>query len=404
MPSETQRQLVKATAPVLKQHGVTLTSHFYARMFSHNPELREFFNQGHQRSGGQQQALALAVTAYADHIDDPSVLLPVLERIAAKHISLGIRKEHYAIVGKHLLASIREVLGAAATDELVEAWAVAYTELADLLSGMEQKLYDNLVASDGGWTGWRTFRVKRKIRESEEVTSFEIVPADGGTVPVYLPGQYISVRVVVDSLGYRQPRQYSLSDAPGKGCFRISVKREAESIQRPAGMVSNHLHAHVKEGDLLEVAPPAGDFYLNEMTQNPVVLVSGGVGITPMMSMLEHLALTSPERPVRFLHASRDASVQAFGQRVDELISQMHDAQSWIVHEAAHDTMPQQPHAIGRLELTSLTGSGMLPKNADYYICGPSGFMTAQIQALRKNGIAECQIHAEAFGTGGVAS
>lgn len=404
MPSETQRQLVKATTPVLNLHGVTLSSHFYSRMFTHNPELREFFNQGHQRSGGQQQALAMAITAYADHIDDPSVLLPTLERIAAKHVSLGIRKEHYAIVGKHLLASIREVLGAAATDELVEAWAVAYSELAELLSDMEQKLYDNLVASNGGWTGWRTFRVKRKTRESEEVTSFEIVPADGGMVPVYLPGQYISVRVVVDSLGYRQPRQYSLSDAPGKGCFRISVKREVESIDRPAGMVSNHLHAHVNEGDLIEVAPPAGDFYLNEMTRTPVVLISGGVGITPMMSMLERLALTSPNRPLRFLHASRDASVQAFGQRIDELISQMDDAQSWIVHEAIHDTMPHQPHAIGRLELTSLTGHDMLPKNADYYICGPSGFMTAQIQALRTNGIPECQIHAEAFGTGGVAS
>ena len=402
MLSEHQRQLVKATAPVLKEHGVTLTSHFYARMFTHNPELREYFNQAHQRNGGQQQALAMAVTAYADHIDDPSVLIPVLERIAAKHVSLGIRKEHYAIVGKHLLASIREVLGSAASDELVDAWAVAYADLAALLADKEQKMYDLSIDSTGGWTGWRTFRVKRKVRESAEITSFEMVPADGGTVPAYKPGQYISVRVVVAELGYRQPRQYTLSDAPGKGHFRISVKRESARSAQPAGMVSNHLHDHINEGDLLEIAPPAGDFCLDENSHDPVVMISAGVGITPMMSMLEHLASTSPDRPVRFLHASRDAGVQAFSDRVDQLMEQIADGHAWIVHEAVHDSTPSRQHAIGRLELSGLTGSHFLPKNADYYVCGPTGFMTAQINALRKHGITDSRIHAEAFGSGGV--
>ncbi|KOQ37939.1 NO-inducible flavohemoprotein, partial [Achromobacter xylosoxidans] len=278
------RALVKATAPVLKTHGVALTRHFYARMFQHNPELKHVFNQGHQAGGEQQQALAGAVAAYAEHIDDPSVLAPVVTRIVHKHVSLGIRPEHYPIVGKHLLASIREVLGEAATDELVDAWAAAYGQLADMLIAEEARLYVDSATKPGGWTGWRAFRVVGKQPESAEITSFYLAPADGGEVPAYRPGQYVSVRVYVPELGLMQPRQYSLSDAPGQGRLRISVKREAGGAQNPAGRVSNALHDHLQEGGVLDVAPPQGDFHLREDSDAPVVLLSGGVGLTPMVS------------------------------------------------------------------------------------------------------------------------
>ncbi|WP_298008769.1 NO-inducible flavohemoprotein [uncultured Aquabacterium sp.] len=405
MLTETTRTLVKATAPVLQAHGVALTTHFYARMFQHNPELREVFNQGHQRNGAQQQALAMAVAAYAEHIDNPGVLMPVLERVAAKHVSLGIRSEHYAIVGRHLLASIAEVLGEAATPELIDAWAAAYGQLADIMIGMERALYDESATREGGWTGWRTFRVRRKQPESEEITSFELEPADGGKVPHYRAGQYVSIRVVVPELGYRQPRQYSLSCAPGQDHLRISVKRERDPAQQAEGMVSNFLHGHVAEGDLIEVAPPVGDFYLHEDRDSPVVLVSAGVGITPMVAMLERLVQTGSRRPVRFLHAARHAGVQAFGARVGELIEQLPDGQAWIVHELAQDGQgagAAQRHAVGRLDLAALTGTPLLPPDADHYVCGPVGFMAEQIRALRGRGVPAERIHAEAFGTGGV--
>ncbi|WP_230368690.1 globin domain-containing protein [Paludibacterium denitrificans] len=220
------RTLVKATVPVLKEHGVTLTTHFYRRMFQHNPELKNIFNQGHQHSGQQQQALAMAVLGYADNIDDPSVLTPVLGRIAHKHVSLGIRAEHYPIVGKHLLASIREVLGDAASDELINAWAAAYGQLADLLIAEENKLYATATVAEGGWSGWRPFKVGRKVVESEEITSFYLYPADGGKAPTFRPGQYISVRQFIADWNLAQLRQYSLSDAPNGEYLRISVKRE----------------------------------------------------------------------------------------------------------------------------------------------------------------------------------
>ena len=152
---------------------------------------------------------------------------------------------------RHLLASISEVLGAAATEDVIGAWAQAYGQLADVLISLEGGLYKAASEQAGGWTGWRTFRVVRKQAESDEITSFELAPADGGQVPPFKPGQYVSVRVVVPELGHRQPRQYSLSDAPGKGHLRISVKREEGALEQPQGMVSNHLHQQLAEGDVM---------------------------------------------------------------------------------------------------------------------------------------------------------
>lgn len=149
MLDQATRQLVKATAPVLKTHGVALTRHFYARMFQHNPELKQIFNQGHQQAGSQQQALAMAVAAYAEHIDNPSVLAPVLTLVANKHASLGIRAEHYPVVGRHLLASISEVLGEAADEALLAAWGAAYGQLADLLIAEEAALYQQAATQAG---------------------------------------------------------------------------------------------------------------------------------------------------------------------------------------------------------------------------------------------------------------
>lgn len=404
------RQLVKATAPILRENGVLLTRHFYARMFQHNPEMKQIFNQGHQRAGTQQQALAMAVTAYAEQIDDPSVLMPVLTMVANKHISLGVRAEHYAIVGRHLLASIAEVLGAAATDELIAAWAQAYGELADLLTGLESGLYHDAATRDGGWSGWRGFKIVRKEVESDEITSFYLQPADGGQVPQYLPGQYISLRIMVPELGYMQPRQYSLSTLPGAGHLRISVKREAASADKPGGMVSNLLHDRFHEGSVLDLAPPAGDFFLHEERSTPVVLISAGVGVTPMLAMLEHLlgkdgaGTSGGEREVRFLHACRHGGVHAFKQRLHQLCQAHSRLRSMVYYESprAEDRLGSDFDAVGRIDPAQLEGA-MLPADADYYLCGPAGFMQVQKAALLARAIPPEAIHLELFGTGGFA-
>ena len=398
------RELVKATVPVLKEHGVTLTRHFYARMFAHNPELKPVFNQGNQQSGGQQQALAMAVLAYAEHIDNPMVLLPVLTLVANKHVSLGIRAEHYPIVGQHLLASIKEVLGDAASDELIAAWAAAYGQLADVLIGLEASIYAEAAQAEGGWTGWRAFKVAQKVLESEEITSFYLYPADGGKVPAYRPGQYISVKVFVPELGMMQPRQYSLSTAPGNAYLRISVKREAQLAEKPAGMVSNVLHRDINEGAIIEVAPPMGDYFLHEDRETPVVLISAGVGLTPKLAMLEHLTQQKSRRQIRFLHACRHGGVHAFKQRVRELVQAHPGVKSLVYYETprASDQQSVDYDYTGRLDLRQLADQVVLPE-ADYYICGPRPFMQAQVASLQAMGVDSKRIHKEAFGSGGFA-
>ncbi|CAB5516812.1 Flavohemoprotein [Achromobacter anxifer] len=396
------RTLVKGTAPVLKTHGVALTKHFYARMFQHNPELKHVFNQGHQAGGEQQQALAGAVAAYAEHIDDPSVLMPVVTRIVHKHVSLGIRPEHYQIVGKHLLASIKEVLGEAATDELVDAWAAAYGQLADLLIAEEARLYAESAAKPGGWTGWRAFRVVGKQRESAEITSFYLAPADGGAVPAYRPGQYVSVRVFVPELGLMQPRQYSLSDAPGQDRLRISVKREAGGADTPAGRVSNALHDRLEEGGVIDVAPPQGDFHLREEGNAPVVLLSGGVGLTPMVSILNHLVGLNDERQIRFVHGCRNSSVHAMKEHVNSIAAERGNVRKAVFYEEiGHADQPGRDYDhAGRVDLLAIRDQVIVP-DADYYLCGPAGFMRAQRAALTGLGVPDERIHAEAFGSGG---
>ena len=396
------RALVKGTAPVLKTHGVALTRHFYARMFKHNPELKHVFNQGHQAGGEQQQALAGAVAAYAEHIDDPSVLMPVVTRIVHKHVSLGIRPEHYQIVGKHLLASISEVLGEAATEELVAAWAAAYGQLADLLIAEEARLYAESAAKPGGWTGWRAFRVVGKQRESAEITSFYLAPADGGEVPAYRPGQYVSVRVFVPELGLMQPRQYSLSDAPGQDRLRISVKREAAGADTPAGRVSNALHDRLEEGGVLDVAPPQGDFHLRDEGSAPVVLLSGGVGLTPMVSILNHLVGLNDERQIRFVHGCRNNSVHAMRDHVNSIAAERANVRKAVFYEeVGHGDQPGRDYDYaGRVDLNAIRDEVIVP-GADYYLCGPAGFMRAQREALTGLGVPADRIHAEAFGSGG---
>ncbi|MCF0040362.1 globin domain-containing protein [Dyadobacter fanqingshengii] len=130
---------------------------------SKNPELRNVFNSVNQHSGAQPTALAMAVLAYAEHIDSRQVLSHALNRTANKHVSLDIRPEQYDIVGKHLLASIGEVLGEAATPGLIDAWLVAYQQLAAIMSGAQADLYSKSVAKKGGWSGWPPFVVKQKM-------------------------------------------------------------------------------------------------------------------------------------------------------------------------------------------------------------------------------------------------
>ena len=170
-------ELVKSTVPVLRENGVALTTYFYQRMLNNHPELNNVFNLDHQSTGRQPRALAAAVLAYADHIENPSVLVKAIENITTKHVSLDIRPEQYAIVGDNLLLSISEVLDVPMESELIAAWKVAYLQLADILIGVEKQKYENLASKAGGWAGWRKFTITH-IEGSDGAKRISLHPQD----------------------------------------------------------------------------------------------------------------------------------------------------------------------------------------------------------------------------------
>jgi nitric oxide dioxygenase len=395
MVTAEQKNLVKSTVPFLRENGVILTKHFYQCMFDQNPELKHVFNMGNQKNDKQQTALAMAVLAYAEHIDNPGVLMPVLDGIGQKHVSVGIRAEHYGIVGEHLLAAISEVVGEGATPELMDAWAAAYWQLADLMSGHEASLYRDRTREKGGWTGWRPFKVAQKVQESTEITSFYLYPTDGGQVADFKPGQYISLRLFLPELNLLQPRQYSLSAAPNGQYYRISVKRESGANPELNGMISNRLHDHVGPGDVVELSAPSGNFVLRE-NNKPVVFISGGVGQTPLMAMMESLLDKGHQQEVTWIHGCRSSDTHAFKAVHDSWQSKKSVLNNHIFYDRIEAERKEEGYYEGWVDLNALHNS--LNPQADYYLCGPKPFIEKHFNALKDHGIDPSSIFFEEFG------
>jgi nitric oxide dioxygenase len=387
MLSTEQKAIISATVPILEQGGEALTRHFYLTLFRDFPHVKPFFNQANQQDGNQQRALANAVLMYAKNIDKLENLGPLVSTIINKHVSLQIQREHYPLVGASLLKAIREVLGEeTATDAVIEAWGAAYGQLADILAGAEENIYTENAQAEGGWRGARTFKVAAKTEESDEITSFVLQPADGGKVVAHQPGQYIGLVAKVN--GEEARRQYSLSAASNGASYRISVKRE------PGGLVSNFLHDRVQVGDSIDLFPPSGDFVLAD-SDKPLVLISGGVGITPTLAMLT-AALTT-NRPVHFIHAARHAGVHAFRDHIDALAAKHPQLQRFYCYEAANDEGPQ-PHATGYLNPQQLSAWMPVTRDLEAYFLGPTPFMKAIKSHLLELGVPQAQTYYEFFG------
>ncbi|MBM4762859.1 NO-inducible flavohemoprotein [Bacillus sp. B15-48] len=395
MLNEKTIEIIKSTVPVLEKHGKDITTRFYQLMFSKHPELLNIFNHANQRQGRQQTALANAVYAAAANIDQLESILPVVKQIGQKHRALGVLPEHYPIVGENLLAAIKDVLGDAATEEIIGAWAEAYGVIADAFIGIEQKMYKEAKEQPGGWEGFRGFLVDKKVKESDVITSFYLKPQDGGLIASYKAGQYLTVKVQPEGEKNTHIRHYSLSDAPGKDYYRISVKRE------DAGVVSNYLHKNIEAGNILAVSAPAGDFVFEEK-ETPVVFISGGVGLTPMVSMLKTVIEQQPEREVTFIHAALNSHVHAMKDEVNEVANNYSTVKNFVVYSepTEQDKIEKVYDKEGFIDLDWLK-SVINDKNADFYFCGPIPFMKVIFRALKEWGVSDDHIHYEFFGPAG---
>ena len=393
MLSQKTIDIVKSTVPALQAHGKTITTTFYKRMFEAHPELLNIFNHVNQKQGRQQTALANTVLAAAQYIDNLEAIVPVVVQIAHKHRGLGIKPEHYPIVGEFLLKAIKEVLGEAATDEIINAWAEAYGAIAQAFIDVEKGMYNEAERQENGWSDFKEFTVVKRVEESKVITSFYLKPSDGKGVPPFLPGQYLTVKVKIPGETYILNRQYSLSCAPGHDYYRISVKRESD--REPNGKVSNYLHDYLNEGDKIEISAPAGIFTLNTEEDAPIVLLSGGVGLTPMVSMLETLANQDSKRDVTFVHAARNEEFHALKDEVLSHISKLDNGHVYFGYEKPIDESGSH-HFEGYLTKQYL--ENIVTKESVCYICGPVPFLKNVVQMLTDIGVKEENIRYEFFG------
>ncbi|MEU9250935.1 globin domain-containing protein [Streptomyces sp. NPDC048270] len=390
MLSEKSTATVRATLPAVGAAIGEITELFYAKLFAAHPELlRDLFNRGNQSAGLQKQALAGSIAAFATHLVAHPDTRPdvMLGRIAHKHASLGVTREQYPVVHRHLCEAIAEILGEAVTPEVAAVWDEVYWLMANALITLEERLYAErrVVAGDV----WRPWTVTCRTEETADCATFRIAPADGAPAPAFKPGQYVSVQVELPD-GARQIRQYSLSTSPGSPVRAITVKRvHGPAAAGPDGEVSHHLHARVRTGDTLRVSAPYGDLVLRDSTA-PVLLASAGIGCTPMLSMLEHLADTGHRAPVTVLHADRSPADHPMRADHRALTHKLADASARFWYEES----AEPGDGTGRLDLTSVP----VAPGTRAYLCGPLPFMRSVREQLLAKGVPAADIHYEVFG------
>ena len=229
----------------------------------------------------------------------------------------------------------------------------------------------------------------KKTKESDLVTSFTFEPMDGQAVINHEVGQYLGLELDAEEFDHTEIRQYSISDRANGENYRISVKRE---LGNNPGIISNYLHDNLQVGDLIDLHPPAGDFYFVDR-KAPVVLVSAGVGITPMQAMLEHKAEISYPYPVHYLHACENSEQHSFAQRTEQLCQE----NNWR-HTTWYNNINSVEEANIKQGFIDFQSVNLPLINGDFYLCGPIGFMKYAKESLENLGVDEGRIHYEVFG------
>ncbi|ANZ20983.1 Flavohemoprotein [Streptomyces noursei ATCC 11455] len=399
MLSEQSAPVVKATLPAVGAAIEEITALFYRKLFDAHPGLsHDLFNRGNQANGEQRQALAGSIAAFARMLLEHPDTRPdaMLARIAHKHASLGVTSDQYKVVHRHLFAAIADVLGEAVTPQVADAWDEVYWLMANALIAVEARLYEQHGTPEGGT--WQRMTVVARHEETPDTLALILRPADGTPAHPFRPGQYVSVRVELPD-GARQIRQYSLSGAPGRPEWRLTVKR-VRAGAGPAGEVSSWLHDRARVGEVLPVSAPFGDLTLPD-GDAPLLLASAGIGGTPVLAMLHHLVATGSPRPVTVVHADRSPADHAHRDELRRLVCALPHASLhlWYEdpgHQASATASASAPVTVssGRADISGLP----LPEDVTAYLCGPLAFMRTLRGDLLRHGVPPRAVHYEVFG------
>jgi ferredoxin-NADP reductase/MOSC domain-containing protein YiiM len=257
-----------------------------------------------------------------------------------------------------------------------------------------------------GWDGERSFVVDRKVAETQTVTSFYLTPEDGEALPAFKPGQFLTLSLDIPGQPRPVTRTYTISDAPNPDHYRLSVKRELPPAHRPEappGLSSSYFHDQVRPGTKLRVRPPRGELCLDPGQETPVVLISAGIGLTPMISMLNAIVAAGSKRPVWFIHGARNAREQVMGEHLRRLAAEHDNVHLHVRYSRPEpgDVARQSHDGVGHVTVDVL--KELLPPAAsDFYLCGPTPFMRALYNDLLGWGVTEDHIHYEFFGPASV--
>jgi ferredoxin-NADP reductase len=252
------------------------------------------------------------------------------------------------------------------------------------------------------WNGWRPFRVAAIVDEAANVKSFYFTPEDGRPLSPFAPGQYLTFRLPLSNSDVPIVRCYSLSDRPRQDYYRATIKRIDAPLDRPnaaPGRGSNYFHRNVHVGDVLDVRAPAGTFLLDPLATEPIVLIGAGIGVTPLVSMLEAIAQTGQKRDVHVLFGFRNGAEHPFKDRVAAIAAENPHIRVRVSYSAplAADVQYRDYNHRGHVTLDHVRK--VLPSsNFRFYVCGPASLMESLVPALWEWGVPESHVYFEAFG------
>mmetsp|Transcript_71080 Transcript_71080/g.197446 ORF Transcript_71080/g.197446 Transcript_71080/m.197446 type:complete len:457 (-) Transcript_71080:120-1490(-) len=382
-PSTTK--LVRETAPMVATHAEEIADAFYRRLMETHVELLQFFNVSNFHTRRQPQAFAAGLRSFTDAVERNQVggLGATIDLISAKHCALAVQPHHYLSVHDVLVASMSEVLGPFMSPTVSASWSEAILYLSGMLVEREEALYNEVKSRNGGWLGFRRFFVCRRDEVARDVVMFTLKPADArGIYFDFHPGQFVSVKVDPDGDGRTAPRHYTVTSPPSLPHFQICVKRVK------GGKVSNYLHNHVTYGQEVLLSAPFGTFTSRlcgrEKGRAFVILLSAGVGITPMLALLNQLQV----RVVLFAHVDRCEESVPCRDVLEKAVTE-HDVKL-LMHYTEKSGRPSSDFsaAIARSAATSNS----------VFICGPGSFMVDMMSSLVDLGLDAERIHFEVFG------
>ena len=258
------------------------------------------------------------------------------------------------------------------------------------------------------WDGFRKFVVARKVRESSDICSFYLEPHDRQPLPLFQPGQYLTFRLNIPGQPKPVIRCYSLSDAPLPDYFRVSIKRIGPPPGKPdgrPGLVSSHFHDQIDEGDIVDVKAPAGQFFLDPRAEAPAVLIGGGIGVTPMLSMVNAIVAAGTQRDVWFFYGLRHRGEHIMADHLRRIAADNPNVNLHICYSEPRDKDRLGDHYHHGERVSIDLFKKILPSNAaNFYLCGPPPMMQSLVEGLQGWGVTQDRIHYEAFGPASIKS